>query len=77
MITEIDIHGCSIWQAKQIIDDVLNKAPKEMMEVRVIHGYRGGNSLQAFMRKQYQHKRCTRKIVTLNAGETILIIKRV
>lgn len=74
MVTEVDIHGCSIVQAKQIVDDALNKVPNEIKEVRVIHGYRGGTSLQEFIRKQYKHKRCKRKIVSMNAGEIILIV---
>ena len=43
-------------------------------EITVIHGY-SSKVLQQYVRKQYHHKRARRKILTMNAGETIILLK--
>ncbi|MEF9967339.1 MAG: Smr/MutS family protein [Longicatena sp.] len=75
MFNEIDIHGLYVSEAKNCLDAYLNKLPKGIHEVSVIHGYQHGNALASFVRNQYTHKKCIRKMRSLNQGETILVLK--
>lgn len=75
MLNEIDIHGLRVHEAKTVLDNFLNKLPRGIHEVCVIHGYRGGTALQTYVRKTYTHKRCVRAMMSLNQGETIFILK--
>lgn len=74
MFSSIDLHGYTKQEAKVQLDNYLNSLSKEHHEVTVIHGY-SSNILQTYIQKQYKHKRIIRKILTLNKGETILVIE--
>lgn len=74
MFSTIDLHGYTKQEAKVQLDNYLNSLSKGQHEVTVIHGY-SSNILQNYIQKQYKHKRLTRKILTMNKGETILVIK--
>lgn len=76
MLNELDIHGLYVKEAKHAIDLYLNHLPKGIHEVVIIHGYHGGNSLQSFVRKQYSHPIVDRTMVSMNPGETILVLKK-
>lgn len=75
MFDQIDIHGYTINEAKIKLDNYLNSLNPLIDEVTVIHGY-SSKILQHYVRKQYNHKKILRKILTVNAGATILILKR-
>lgn len=75
MLNEIDLHGCSSKDAKLLLDQYLNRLPKSIHQVCVIHGYHGGTALRSFIRKQYHHPRVERSMLSMNQGETILILK--
>lgn len=70
----LDLHGFQIAEAKKHLDHYINKLPKQAVELTIIHGYQAGISLQQFIRKQYHHKRLQRIILTMNPGETILVL---
>jgi len=74
MFSSIDLHGYTKQEAKVQLDNYLNNLPKGHHEVTVIHGY-SSSVLQTYVQKQYKHKRIIRKILTMNNGETILVIK--
>lgn len=75
MFNTIDIHGYTISEAKVELDNYISSLPASTTELTVIHGYISGSNLQSFVRKQYRHKRIVRVILTMNNGETILILK--
>lgn len=75
MFNQIDIHGCTVTEAKIKLDNFLNNLNPLISEVTIIHGY-SSKILQQYVRKQYKHKKIFRKILTINAGTTILIIKK-
>ena len=75
MFNQIDIHGCTPNEAKVKLDNYLNSLNPLINEVTVIHGY-SSKILQNYVRKQYKHKKILRKILTMNDGTTILILKR-
>lgn len=77
MINEItiDLHTMQANYAKQHIIEVLNKLDPSVKEVTVIHGYRNGTALKTMVQKELKHPRIKRKILSLNLGQTILILK--
>lgn len=75
MFNNIDIHGCTTTEAKIKLDNYLNSLSNQTTEITIIHGY-SSKILQQYVRKQYKHKRILRKILTMNPGETIIILKR-
>lgn len=72
MFRRLDLHGCTVAEAKKLLDRELAAAPKGC-ELTVIHGFHGGTALQNFVRT-YQHKRIRQKLLSLNGGETILLL---
>lgn len=72
---QIDIHGFSRMEVKKYLDYCIDRLPTHIKEVIVIHGYQGGTSLQSYIRKQYHHKRVQKVLVTINPGESILVLK--
>jgi DNA-nicking Smr family endonuclease len=70
---EIDLHGQTVDSARKMLTAKLKGLPNDVRELRVIHGYHGGTSLQNFVRS-YKNPRIERKILGLNSGETIFVI---
>lgn len=71
----VDLHQMSTSQAKAWLSAKVTGAPKEVREILVVHGYRGGTALQNMVRKSFRHDRVKRVILGLNPGETILLLK--
>lgn len=74
MLSTIDLHGCSQSEAKVKLDHFLKGSSVLVKEVTVIHGY-SSSILLNYVRKKYSHPRIERKILTLNEGETVFILK--
>lgn len=74
-IPEVDIHGLTAEEAKRRLEHLLNTAPKNVTEIRVIHGYNGGQVLRDMVRHRLKHPRIAAKLVCLNPGETRLLLK--
>lgn len=75
MFNELDVHGMRVAEAKNVLDHYLDRLPESVNEVTIIHGYHGGTALQHFVRKQYKHARISRSMMSMNPGETILVLK--
>lgn len=71
---KIDLHGETVDSAQRILTQRLKSLPKDTQEVVVVHGFHGGTALREMVRK-YKNSRIERKILGLNQGETIFIIK--
>ena|GEM_PF-585193 len=71
--TEIDIHGMTVSDAKHKLERLIAQAPPNV-ELVVIHGYSGGNALCNMVRKTLKSKRIKQRILSMNPGETTLII---
>lgn len=72
---KIDLHGHTIESAKSLITSTLKNLPEDVREVEIIHGYHGGTALRNMVSK-YSNSRIERKILGLNQGATIFVIKR-
>ena len=74
MLNKIDIHNCTTSEAKVMLDNYIDSLSPLVSEITVIHGY-SSKVLQQYVRKQYHHERARCKILTMNAGETIILLK--
>ena len=71
---EIDIHGMTVSEAKLKLERFITNASADISEITVIHGYSGGNALCNMVRKTLKSKRIKQKILSMNPGETTLIL---
>ena len=71
---EIDLHGQTTDSARRLLTQRLKSLPKDVREIHIIHGFHGGTSLQTLVRT-YKNAKIERKILGLNQGTTIYIIK--
>ena len=70
-----DIHGMTVTEARTALERLLSSADKSITEIMVIHGYSGGQALRNMVRKSLSHPRIKQKILSMNQGETTLILK--
>ena len=76
-VIEADIHGMTAAQARRELIGLLDRVGKDVTELHVIHGYRGGNSLRAMVQNSLTHPRIARKMQSfLNEGVTKIFLKR-
>lgn len=70
----VDLHGMTVYDALKHLEKTIAKAPKNVKEIIVIHGFRGGQGLKEMVRdpNQLRSKKIKRRKVSLNQGETIL-----
>lgn len=71
----IDIHGETRQSGRKLLENKLKSLPKDTREIVVIHGYHQGKTLQQMVRS-FKHPMVERKILGLNQGETIFLIKK-
>jgi DNA-nicking Smr family endonuclease len=73
---EIDLHGMGVLEAKKALEKLLTSLPSDVKELRVIHGYSGGNDLKKMVqdRTLLRSKRIMARKYTKNLGETILLL---
>ena len=74
-ILTVDLHQMRTGAARQWLQGQVSRAPKEIKEIHVIHGYRGGTALRDMVRKSFQHPRVKEKVLGCNPGTTILVLK--
>lgn len=71
----IDLHGMSEAQAKSVLMKAVKSCSDDVEELEVVHGFHGGQALLGMVRS-FTHPKVARRIVGLNNGSTILIMKR-
>lgn len=74
-VLRADLHGLTEADARRKLEQLLSSAPDSVAEVRVIHGYNGGQVLRDMVRLRLKHPRITAKLISLNQGETRLLLK--
>ena len=74
-VMTVNLHQMDTVQAKKWLSRKVTEAPKEVREIEVIHGFHGGTALQNMVRKSFTHPRVRSKVIPLNQGSTILILK--
>ena len=71
----VDLHTMNTAQARRWLEMKVTSAPREVTEIEVIHGYHGGTALMQMVRKEFKHPRVKAKVLGLNQGCTILLLK--
>ena len=75
-VIELDVHGCTWYQARAIIDSTLKRASKSTYRIRIIHGCNNGTRLRDMVRKYYANNAKVKRIeLGLNPGQTDLILR--
>ncbi len=74
-IIEVDIHGLTAREAKRGLEQLLSRTDKSITEIKVIHGYNSGQVLCNMVRKELKHPRIAAKLISLNPGETRILLK--
>jgi len=74
-IITIDLHGCTVFQAKIAIDAQLRRAKAGTYRLRLIHGCHGGTALRDMIRQDYRkHPKVLRLEIGSNT-ETDLVLR--
>lgn len=75
-VLEVDLHGCTVYQAEMAIDAALRRARAGTYRIRVIHGSRSGTALRDMVRRRYaSHPKILRLELGLNPGQTDLVLR--
>ena len=72
---EVDIHGLTADDARRQLEQFLSRVAPSITEVVVIHGYNGGQVLMNMVRNQLKHPRIASKMISLNSGQTRILLK--
>lgn len=75
-VVTADIHGMTAEEAKKQLQSLLTRLSPKTEELIVIHGYNSGQVLQSMVRNQLKHKRIQSKLLSLNYGETRILLKK-
>ena len=74
-ILTLDLHGCTVYQAKIAIDAQLRRAKGSTYRIRLIHGCHGGTALRDMIRADYRkHPKILRLEIGSNT-ETDLVLR--
>lgn len=74
-IITLDLHGCTVYQAKTAIDAALRRS-RGAYRLRLIHGFHGGTALRDMIRTTYRANPAVLRVeIGLNGGETDLVLR--
>lgn len=71
---QVDIHNMVKEEAGLYLKDLLDHEGREIDSLVVIHGYRGGQVLQQFVREEFTHPSIHKRLKGLNKGMTTLLL---
>ena len=75
-IVELDLHGCTVYQAEVAVEAALRRAKAGTYRLRLIHGHNRGTELQQALRKKYRkHPQVLRLELGINPGVTDLVLR--
>lgn len=73
-IVTLDLHGCTVYQAKIAIDARLRR-PGGAYRIRLIHGCHGGTALRDMIRTDYRKHPKILRLEFGSNGETDLVLR--
>ena len=75
-IVELDLHGCTVYQAELAIEAALKRARSGTYRIRLIHGSNRGTALRDAIRKRYRSDPGILRLeLGLNQGQTDLVLR--
>ncbi len=63
-------------QARREMQLLLKTCPADTDEIEVIHGFHNGDRLLKYIRTELKHPRIERKLVGLNNGITVIVLRK-
>lgn len=75
-IVTADVHGMTADDAKRQLERLLSRLGPDTEELLVVHGYNGGQVLRDMVRGQLKHRRIQSKLLSLNEGQTRILLKK-
>ena len=72
----IDLHNMPVIQAKRQIQTILKNCKNDIDEIEVVHGFHSGDKILKYIRTDLKHPRIERKMLGLNNGITVLVLKK-
>ena len=75
-IEVIDLHGMSLDEAREALDEALRAVDMSVYRLRVIHGFNNGTAIQNMIRREYVfHMKVIRIARGPSNGQTDLILR--
>jgi len=74
-ILTLDLHGCTVYQAKTAIDAQLRRAKGGTYRIRLIHGCHSGTALRDMIRRDYRKHPKILRLEFGSNGETDLVLR--
>lgn len=74
-IVTLDLHGCTVVQAKAAIDAQLKRVRAGTYRLRLIHGFHGGTALLTMIRRDYRRHPKVLRLEFGSNGETDLVLR--
>lgn len=71
-----NLHEMPLIQARREMQLLLKTCPADTDEIEVIHGFHNGDRLLKYIRTELKHPRIERKIVGLNNGITVIVLRK-
>jgi DNA-nicking Smr family endonuclease len=66
-VIQIDLHGMSLDEARDALDEALRRADMSVYRIRAIHGFNSGTALRDMIRREY---RWHMKVMRISRGQT-------
>lgn len=66
-VIQIDLHGMSLDEARDALDEALRHADMSVYRIRAIHGFNSGTALRDMIRREY---RWHMKVMRISHGQT-------
>ena len=73
---EVGLHNLTVPDGKRTLERTVMAAPNNVKEIIVIHGFHRGKDMLNMVRNQFKCRKVAKKVLTLNQGITILVLKR-
>ena len=75
-VIEIDLHGMTLDEARDALDEALRNTDMSVYRVRAIHGFNNGTAIQQMIRREYQmHFKVMRVAKGPSNGQTDLVLR--
>ncbi len=71
-----NLHDMPLIQARREMNRLLKTCPADTDEIEVIHGFHNGDVILRYIRFELKHPRIAQKIIGLNNGVTVLVMKK-
>ena len=74
-IVTVDLHGCTVYQAKIAIDSHLKRAKAGTYRIRLIHGCHGGTALRDMIYDTYAAHPAVKRLQRIDGATTDLVLR--